>query len=316
MHSCVGLFDSQRYRVGYEINSPSDIPEGFCVPFHAGSWHKAIFLPGERHNGWRTAQQVPRIYILTQRGLFVYAHPACRELPFVAHLDELISVTSQEASLFGSVELSTLCCNRSFRYDPAHKRYMKSLLSALRNEWLPFRVAESAAVDLKQLDPPLEMRCRYAMELELDAEESILCLCSQPQTYGKTRARVLTRRQLSSASCLVLTNRRIMTIASQFVHANRQSEITISYAALANAASAEIERHNDGFTLSLKLSNDRAWKICLADMQAASASECSDSCATRIPRKTSQRSIRSDEEFGCRTYEKSSPVNRRAELQG
>jgi hypothetical protein len=150
---------------------------------------------------------------------------------------------------------------------------MKSLLSALRNEWLPFRVAESAAVDLKQLDPLLEMKCRYAMELELDAEESILCLCSQPQTYGKTRARLLTRRQLSSASCLVLTNRRIMTIASQFVHANRQSEITISYAALANAASAEIERHNDGFTLSLKLSNDRAWKICLADMQAASASE-------------------------------------------
>jgi hypothetical protein len=122
MHSCVGLFDSQRYRVGYEINSPSDNPEGFCVPFHAGSWHKAIFLPGERHNGWRTAQQVARIYILTQRSLFVYAHPACGELPFVAHLDALISVTSQEASLFGSVELSTLCCNRSFRYDPVHKR--------------------------------------------------------------------------------------------------------------------------------------------------------------------------------------------------
>jgi hypothetical protein len=272
MHNGIGTCDSRPYRVGYELNSFSDIPEGFCIPSQAGNWRKAIFVPGDRQNGWRTTYHLPRIYILTQKDLTIYPHPDCGEQPFAAPLDELMTLTSHMAPLFGTVELSTLCSDGYFRYDPVHQRCMRSLLSALRIQWLPIRATRSTTIDLKQLDPPLELRCRYALELELDTEESILSLSFQPKTYRKTHACFIPGKRLPSVSCLVVTNRRIMTIASRNGHDDEHGAVTIRYAALANAANAEVERHDDGFSLKLKLRNDRVWKIGLPTAQAASVS--------------------------------------------
>jgi hypothetical protein len=63
-----------------------------------------------------------------------------------------------------------------------------------------------------------------------------------------------------------------MTIASRNGHDDEHGAVTIRYAALANAANAEVERHDDGFSLKLKLRNDRVWKIGLPTAQAASVS--------------------------------------------
>jgi hypothetical protein len=273
MYDDIGMCGSREYRVGYELNSSSDIPEGFSIPFQAGTWRKAILVPGDRHNGWRTTQHSPRIYILKQNELTIYSHPECGEQPFAIPLDELITVTSHKARSLGTVEFSTLSSSGSFHYDPLHQRYIKSLLSALRLQWLPLRAVSAVAIDLKDLDPPLELRSRYALELELDTGEFVLSICSQPLAYSRTRTCFIPGRRPSFTSCLVLTNRRIMTIASRNGHANDHSEVTIRYAALSNTAGAEIERHDDGFSLSLTLRDDCVWNLCLAASQAASASK-------------------------------------------
>jgi hypothetical protein len=150
---------------------------------------------------------------------------------------------------------------------------MRSLLSALRLEWLPIGTTRGVAIDPRELNPPLDLRCRYALEFELDADESILSLCSLPQMYKRMHACFIPGRRLSFTSCLVLTNRRIMTIASRIGYANDRGEITIRYAAGCDAVGAEIERHDDGFRLSLKLRNGRVWNLCLANSQAASANK-------------------------------------------
>ncbi len=258
---------------GYQIDSPSDLPQGFYYRAQDSTWRKAFFLPGERQSGSRETPESARICILTQDCLTIYSYPASCEPPFVAPLDQLVELTSHKTALCGTVGFSTLASTESFRYSAVDQKFVNTLLSAIRSASLPLHPLEApAAIDPRQVDPPLELRCRYVLELELDPEESILALCALD--HGQRRGFFWLRRAgpLLVDSCLVFTNQRIMTIASEKILANRHRGIRMRYAPISAVRNAQIERKKYGFCLSMSLRNDHTWAVGLDETQAASLS--------------------------------------------
>lgn len=259
-----GICDSRQYRLGYQIDFLLDFPKDFGILEQTVVWRKAIFIPGIRQDGLRKTRDLPRIYVLTLDRLMVYAHPASGEPPFVAPLDELIELSSHKAGHLGTVGFSTVHATGCFRYEAAHQKLMNSLMTALRSAWLPFHAVSNTAFDTAQLNPPLDARCRYALELELDSRESILGIYPQTQQRRKALAWLQHGERPCAASYIVFTNRRIVTVISSEGRANG---VMICYAPLSDARDEEIEWRKNSFCLQIRFGKDRVWRICVASTQ-------------------------------------------------
>jgi hypothetical protein len=250
--------ETSQPRPGRWIDSPFDLPEGFFYPDQAPQWRKAIFLPGER-NGSSPANDVARICILTPDRLVICAHAASREEPFVAPLEQLVAIISHKVSLRGTVEFYTLHGAHRFYYASVHQKIMNGLLSAIRSAWLSLQEEQAFPARTILSKPALEERCRNALKLELNPGETVFGFCSQISRKRRFYRQGGSESSPLADSCLVFTNRRIVTVASG------RNGVRIAYAPNSSATKAEIRQSVDGFELCLTLRNQHVWKMGLGE---------------------------------------------------
>lgn len=265
---------SSRHWFAYQLNSLYDLPAGFHIQEPPRDWRKAIFIPGPARGGNRKLNDFSRVFVLASDGLTVYTHQASNEPPFVAQFDELVEVVSEKMPFCGALELSTFHGRGRFLYESVHQKLMNSLLRAIRSAWLPETLESKDAFDQQGLESELEARCRYALRLELDPNESILgVFLEQPKKAPLQFA--LPRRHPSAAAYLIFTNRRVLSVSDT----PQKKRISIRYAIVSVGMSAEIAPSEAGTRLCINFAKDHVWRMCLATTNVLEISALYHLCA-------------------------------------
>lgn len=196
--------------LGFEIHSDADVPSDFLVSHSASRRKRTIFIPGMDED--LPVKYPPRVYSLTEDELGIFPPASLGSSPTFFRLSTLKAIHSYRAPLYGALEFEGDTRGQFF-YRPVHRVFIDSFLQSLRRHWL--NSTDTSGTDARQPMTWVELNKiqEHLLSSELDPHEEVLNLSVHPGIQHKPRFH-LGRDQRKPAACLVLTNRRLLVIAS------------------------------------------------------------------------------------------------------
>ena len=264
--------DSRHYTISFALQSLSEVPSDFDLPFDLGALEAGVFLPQDDAD-WLGRRKYPaRVFLLTEREAVVAAHPAAGEPLIRVPLNLIGSVECGRILLLGWIAFSWAGGNRNLPYNTRTRGPVEVYMERFMDRWLPAAPGPQERRH-NAARKPLNLKFEYARSAALLPGEAPLVQFFRPVSCTTRRLGVLRRKTWSAGDLLMATSRRLLWITERN-KGQYEAYGTVSHSVpLASIADLRTKWAADRGALEIVACSGISWHIPLRDGDEPEARE-------------------------------------------
>ena len=253
--------DSRDYIVTFELYSTEDCPEDFRLRPELGGFEAGLFLPRDDPDWFGRSAYPPRIVLLHEGHLHVFAHPSSADADWECSLEDLVAVEAGHMLLKGWFRFTGCTFDRTLRFNMRGYRAVSRFIRRFRQRWLGKPEADPTTDRSALGNPELGIKFGNALSAELDRDETVHSLLFQPSRALRRRRWLLPRVQQTPTDLVALTDRRLLWISDRDRTSYAPYGTVTSSMRLNRVAGANVISIGLGCTLEIRTVSSIMWNI-------------------------------------------------------
>jgi hypothetical protein len=272
----LGPVDSRSYIYALPIRSANDLPGDFDFPDDLREFSHGVFLPRAEPDWLGRTPYAPRVVLLSEDSLVIFAHPASGEATHIIPFRELQFVEHGHFLLVGWISFVSSQGVRELNFNTRTSPPVEELLSMLSKQCArPFNILDN--LPCVSFGGALDIKFQNAELAALDRDERVLIRFFNPTREKRRRVwGLFPIESHEPADYLAVTNRRVLWITERNRNAYARYGSIVRSAPLGNIIDVSVDGAGPECCVVCRFKGGASWDLMLPADQSGAAAAFAD----------------------------------------